>query len=218
MSTDIVIRGAGGFAKEIAVLIEQIDRSGDRRWNILGFVDADARRAGTLHGKYPILGDDRCLREHEGSLAVALAVGTPDPNARVAAELRSLPGLEFPTLIHPSVIFDADSVAMEAGVIVCAGCMLTTDITIGAFSILNLGVTVGHDTVIGAHCVLNPHVDVGGGVRIGDRCLLGSGAVVLQQLTLGEGASMGSGAVVTHDVAPGNTVVGMPARPLEGRR
>lgn len=41
---------------------------------------------------------------------------------------------------------------------------------------------------------------------------LGSGAVILGGLTIGEGALVGAGAVVTHDVAPGETVAGVPAR------
>jgi UDP-2-acetamido-3-amino-2,3-dideoxy-glucuronate N-acetyltransferase len=43
---------------------------------------------------------------------------------------------------------------------------------------------------------------------------LGSGAVILGGATIGEGAMVGAGAVVTRDVAPGETVVGMPARPI----
>ena len=45
-----------------------------------------------------------------------------------------------------------------------------------------------------------------------DRASLGSAAVVLGGVRIGAGALVGAGAVVTRDVAPGETVVGVPAR------
>jgi acetyltransferase-like isoleucine patch superfamily enzyme len=42
---------------------------------------------------------------------------------------------------------------------------------------------------------------------------LGSGAIVLGGVTIGADALVGAGAVVTKDVAPGEMVVGNPARP-----
>jgi acetyltransferase-like isoleucine patch superfamily enzyme len=41
---------------------------------------------------------------------------------------------------------------------------------------------------------------------------IGSGATILCGITIGEMAMVGAGAVVTRDVAPGETVVGVPAR------
>jgi UDP-2-acetamido-3-amino-2,3-dideoxy-glucuronate N-acetyltransferase len=41
---------------------------------------------------------------------------------------------------------------------------------------------------------------------------LGSGVVVLGGIRIGAGALVGAGAVVTQDVAPGETVAGVPAR------
>jgi acetyltransferase-like isoleucine patch superfamily enzyme len=45
------------------------------------------------------------------------------------------------------------------------------------------------------------------------RASIGSGAVILGGVRIGEGALVGAGAVVTRDVAPGEVVTGVPARP-----
>jgi bifunctional UDP-N-acetylglucosamine pyrophosphorylase/glucosamine-1-phosphate N-acetyltransferase len=53
---------------------------------------------------------------------------------------------------------------------------------------------------------------------IEDGASIGVDTMMVAPVTIGEGATTGAGAVVTRDVAPGKTVVGMPARPIEMRR
>ena len=53
--------------------------------------------------------------------------------------------------------------------------------------------------------------------EIGPGALVGSGAILVAPVSIGEGAVVGAGAVVTKgkDVAKGQTVVGVPARPID---
>ncbi len=53
---------------------------------------------------------------------------------------------------------------------------------------------------------------------IQDAARIGVDTMMVAPVTIGEGATTGAGAIVTRDVAPGKTVVGMPARPIELRR
>ncbi len=49
---------------------------------------------------------------------------------------------------------------------------------------------------------------------IADNVVIGSGAQVLGPITVGEGAKIGANSVVTREVAPGATMVGIPAKPV----
>ena len=53
--------------------------------------------------------------------------------------------------------------------------------------------------------------------RVGRRVSIGSNATILSGIWIGGGAIIGAGAVVTRDVAPGDIVAGVPARPVKSR-
>lgn len=57
--------------------------------------------------------------------------------------------------------------------------------------------------------------DLRGKPTLEDGVQVGAGAVIVGNIVVGRGAKVGANAVVTRDVAPGTTVVGIPARPLE---
>ena len=210
---DIAIIGAGGFAREVAWLINDINQAA-YVWNLLGYIESNSELVGQACGTSSIIGDDDFLMSYNRELAVVIGIGDPKVIERIHQRIKHQPNLRFPNLIHPSVIWDRAHVQLGCGNIICAGNILTTDIRIGSFNILNLASTYGHDVVIGDYCVINPGVNLSGRVRVGDACLLGTGAVVLERLVIGDHVTVGGGAVVTKNIESGLTVVGIPAKPI----
>jgi sugar O-acyltransferase (sialic acid O-acetyltransferase NeuD family) len=218
----IVVVGAGGFAREVAWLIREIDQAqaaGGGAYAFAGFVVTDLARLGEGDSRDEVRGDYGWLEQHRGAIdGLALGIGTPAARLKVAAELEArFPDLEWPALIHPSVRLERESATIGRGVLLCAGVIGTVNLALEPFAMVNLACTLGHEARLGAGCVLNPTVNVSGGVTLGRGVLVGTGAQILQYVAVGEGATVGAGAVVTKDVAPGETVVGVPARPLVRR-
>jgi len=101
------------------------------------------------------------------------------------------------------------------------------DVSIGnnckvqSFTYIPQGVSIGNDVFIGPRVTFTndkmPRARGGWSVmetKVEDGASIGAGATILCGTTIGAGAMVGAGAVVTKDVAPGETVVGNPARPL----
>lgn len=115
-----------------------------------------------------------------------------------------------------------DGVDCGEGMILSPFVTVTSNVKIGLGFHANIYSYVAHDSVIGDYVTFAPGVMCNGNVMIEDHAYLGTGAIIRQgepgrPLVIGRGAVVGMGAVVTKNVAPGVTVVGNPARPLEKR-
>ncbi len=87
-----------------------------------------------------------------------------------------------------------------------------------------IGIVIGETAEIGDDCTLYHGVTLGGvswdkGKRhptLGAGVTVGAGAKILGPFTVGAGAKIGSNSVVVREVPPGATMVGIPARIVEG--
>jgi sugar O-acyltransferase (sialic acid O-acetyltransferase NeuD family) len=208
MKKEIIIYGAGGFGREVLAMINAFPA-----WHPIGFVD-DNVPAGTLIKGLKVLGGMSLLQEMISTVNVVLAIGSPLVKQRLEEQLSKCP-VQFPTLIHPSVIMqDSASITIGAGSIITAGCILTTDIYIGKHVLINLNTTIGHDCTIEDYSSIMCGVNIAGEVNIGRSAFVGSGANILNQVSLREACTVGMGAVVLKDVLQHTTVAGIPAKEI----
>jgi len=86
-------------------------------------------------------------------------------------------------------------------------------VVIGETAEIGNNVTMYQNSTLGG---TNPTNGIGGKRHptLEDDVVISSGAQVLGPITVGRGARVGANAVVTKEVAPGATVVGIPARPV----
>ena len=207
---DIAIYGAGGFGREVACLINLINRE-TPKWNLIGFFDDDPNLKGT-HNEYgEVLGGKDVLNQWEKQLDVVIAIGSPTVLRTVAKGIQN-PLVDFPNLIAPTALFlDKDNVRIGKGNIICSSCLISCNVTIGDFNIFNGHVPVGHDTEIGNYNVVMPSVNISGGVKMGDENFLGVQSVVLQYVKIGNLVRLGANSVLMRNAKDNLLYMGNPA-------
>jgi sugar O-acyltransferase (sialic acid O-acetyltransferase NeuD family) len=215
-----LIFGSGGFAKEIDWLIQEIYKNCGVDYRPDYFVTKDDDPlVGSLINGVSIAPESeiysKCCKDEVNCF---IAAGEPPIKNKIYIKIKEkIEFCNFPVLIHPDVTYDnrVGKVIFGEGSIVCSKSVLTTEITLGKFVVVNLGCTIGHDSSVGDFVTISPGAHVSGNVRISDRAYVGTGAVIIQNISICNDSFIGAGSVVTKDISISGTYVGMPARKIK---
>lgn len=212
----IAIYGAGGFAREVVWLVEECDGPAADSYEVVCFIDDQPRFYGQSLNDIPVVSLQEA-RERFPAAAVVSGIGNPRTREQLMERARDA-GFGFATVVHPSVRHSR-WLEIGDGTVVCAGTLLTTNITLGQHVQINLDCTIGHDVIMGDYTTLAPGVHVSGWVHMGKRVYVGTGASIIngteeQPLIIEDDAVIGAAACVTKAVGAGSTVVGVPAKLL----
>lgn len=201
MTRSIAIIGAGGFAREVLWLLEDLGLASQ----VVGFYETDAHWQDRQVAGLPV----RPTSGLDADWDAVIAVGDPVGRAEILSMLPD--GLRFPTYVHPSARL-GPRIELGDGVVVCAGSILTCDIRLGRHVQLNLGTTVGHDCVFEDFVTTAPSVNISGGCTLGRQAYVGTNACLREGLNVPPGSVIGMGAVLVGQPATSGTFVGNPAR------
>ena len=203
---ELVIVGAGGFARETAAAAEPA-------WQVLGFVDDDPALTGLTRSGRPILGPVDSVAAMEA--AVVVCVGNPRNYGarRQIVERLGLPVERYATVVHPSVSIGAGS-EVGPGTVLLAGTVLTADVTVGAHVAVMPQAVLTHDDRVADYATIASGVRLGGGVVLDSGAYVGAGALIREGVKVGAGSLIGMGSVVLRDVPPEEIWAGSPARRL----
>ena len=214
--TRIIILGTKGMGMDIADTIACLAAQG-AAVEVRGFLDDDVSTRGGHVGGHPVLGALVDAAKFEDCVFVN-GIGTarsrhlkPDLIARTG-----IPPERWLTIVHPRA-FVSPSARVGRGTVLLANVTVCADAVVGDHVMVLPNSVISHDTVV------EDYSTIASGVCISGRCLirrgayLGSNSSIRESSVVGEGAMVAMAAVVTRDVAPGVTVLGCPARPIEAQ-
>lgn len=214
MMKDLVIYGFGGFGREMACIIKEINRN-EPTWNLLGFID-DGYMAGERNKYGEVLGEIDFLNCYQSELSVIMAIGSPLVVKKLVSKIQN-DKIVFPNIIAPSAYFyDRETLKLGLGNIITAGSRISCDVNLGNFNVLNSGCYLGHDVRIGNYNLLEPETRLSGGTVVGDHNFFGTRSAVLQYMKIGDNTRIGAFSLIIRNTQSGYLYMGNPAKRIEG--
>lgn len=214
MKKDIAIFGAGGFGREVAIMIRNTEFL-NSRWNFIGFYDDTIEKGTRISNLGSVLGGLEELNTIQDELNIVIALGYPQ-GRKVVSENLINDKLTFPNLYpDPAMIQDLETLSVGKGNIFKEGCSISCNVAIGDFNIFNGTNAFGHDAVIGNYNSFMPRTCISGNVNIGDSNLFGTGSIVIEKIKIGNNVHLSPGSVLLNKPKDNALYVGNPARRIK---
>jgi sugar O-acyltransferase (sialic acid O-acetyltransferase NeuD family) len=202
---NIVILGAGGFAREVFFHLDSFNAD-------FIFVDdfTNIEEIIIKNKSYKVVKNWNFDSFQNAEFIIG--VGNPEVK-KIMVEKALKSGLKpMKTFVHPkALVQDAD---IGVGGIITAGCIITTNVKIGDYVVLNLNCTVGHDAVIDDYVTANPGCHISGNTVIGKYSSLGTGTAVREKICISENVITGAQSAVVKNLTESGIYVGIPAKKI----
>lgn len=185
-----VLIGYGGFCREIIA---------DLGYTLKCFVNDE----------FHIEGQTYKLSEFDPEKYQALVVvGNPKFRKNIVDNLPK--ETKFWNHISDRAIIMDDFKSIGVGNVICAGTIITTNVSIGNHVQLNLSTTVGHDTVICDYVTTAPGVGISGNVNLGECVYIGTNSAIRENISICSNTIFGLNSGVVSDITDFGTYVGTP--------
>lgn len=207
---DLIIIGAGGYARELASLLSEINAA-ELKWNILGFLDDTVEPLKGKNTPYSVLGPIQGWNRFE-NVYFLMGIAGNEAKLKITTEFKEK-GAKFISVIHPLASV-SEFVTLGEGVVIYPQAVISPDVILGDYVTVLSGSYVGHDSVVGDYTMLSGLCGVNGYSNIGKRVYIGSRVIMVPHIHVGDDAYIGMGSVVIRNVKSGEHVFGNPAKKM----
>lgn len=209
-SKKIAIFGTGGLAKEVFYCISDILRENNISavQQVVFVVKENAEQLSTFLN-CPIIAE----KDFSPTVYTAvLAIGNLFLRKKI---YESLPKeTQFPVIIHPTAQVNETSI-LGKGSIVMANAIVSCDITIGDFCVIDRAANVGHDCKLGSYVHLAPMSVLSGNVTVGCLVYFGTQSAVREGIAITDVSTIGMGGIVVKDIVEKGIYAGNPVKKIK---
>ncbi len=203
----IIFIGSGAVASEVISYLEDIqNQNPSTAFEIYGFLndsEDDFKLKSENYGfEGRFLGS---IAEHQFSEQYSYIFGFANPAGKEKiAEKLDLEKLDFPTIIHPSVVI-SKSAKLGKGNIIYPNSVIGPNCKIGNFNLVTSYSFISHDCEIGDYNFLST-AGLAGNVKIENKNFFGIRSTVIPSVTIGSENTIQAGMVIDKNVSDHETV------------
>lgn len=210
---NLIIIGAGGFAREVYLLLQNAKVFLDREevsCNLKGFLEGNISLSKEQHEllPLPLLGTIETYIPEKNDVFIC-AIGSPKVRKIICA-IAAKKRYKFVIVVSAAASI-ADINNIEEGCIFCAYALISSNVKIGKHVIVNTFSGIGHDSIVGDFTTISSQCDITGNVLVGSGTYWGSGSRAIPHSKICDNATIGAGSVVIRKVKANTTVFGVPA-------
>jgi sugar O-acyltransferase (sialic acid O-acetyltransferase NeuD family) len=203
----IIFIGSGAVASEVISYLEDIHSQNPvNKFEIYGFLNDSEDDFKLKSKKYGFVGNLLgSVSEHAFSDKYSYIFGfaSPDGKEKITEKL-DFNHLDFPNIIHPSVVF-SKSVNLGKGNIIYPNSVIGPNVKLGNFNLITAYSFISHDCQIGNYNFLST-AGLAGNVLIGNRNFFGIRSTVIPSITIGNDNLIQAGMVIDKNVTNNETV------------